>query len=192
MTKEVGALILAAGFSKRFGGIKLDAKLNNGATVFSQTLSRISAAIPNYKVVTRPGLIDVLSPTEPNLNAFEFSEQGIGASLAFGISLVNNWHACLVCLADMPFIEIETYRALASQLNQNNIVIPFHQKQAGNPVGFGRYFYSDLRSLSGDTGGRPVVKNNQNTVITFDVEDAAVLYDIDTPTDLDRYQSLLE
>ena len=192
MTEEVGALILAAGFSKRFGGIKLDAKLNNGATVFSQTLSRISAAIPNYKVVTRPGLIDVLSPTEPNLNAFEFSEQGIGASLAFGISLVNNWHACLVCLADMPFIEIETYRALASQLNQNNIVIPFHQKQAGNPVGFGRYFYSDLRSLSGDTGGRPVVKNNQNTVITFDVEDAAVLYDIDTQTDLDRYQSLLE
>ena len=192
MTEEVGALILAAGFSKRFGGIKLDAKLNNGATVFSQTLSRISAAIPNYKVVTRPGLIDVLSPTEPNLNAFEFSEQGIGASLAFGISLVNNWHACLVCLADMHFIEIETYRALASQLNQNNIVIPFHQKQAGNPVGFGRYFYSDLRSLSGDTGGRPVVKNNQNTVITFDVEDAAVLYDIDTPTDLDRYQSLLE
>ena len=192
MTEEVGALILAAGFSKRFGGIKLYAKLNNGATVFSQTLSRISAAIPNYKVVTRPGLIDVLSPTEPNLNAFEFSEQGIGASLAFGISLVNNWHACLVCLADMPFIEIETYRALASQLNQNNIVIPFHQKQAGNPVGFGRYFYSDLRSLSGDTGGRPVVKNNQNTVITFDVEDAAVLYDIDTPTDLDRYQSLLE
>ena len=192
MTEEVGALILAAGFSKRFGGIKLDAKLNNGATVFSQTLSRISAAIPNYKVVTRPGLIDVLSPTEPNLNAFEFSEQGIGASLAFGISLVNNWHACLVCLADMPFIKIETYRSLASQLNQDNIVIPFHQKQAGNPVGFGRYFYSDLRSLSGDAGGRPVVKKNQNAVVPFDAEDAAVLYDIDTPADLDKYQSLLE
>lgn len=192
MTEEVGALILAAGFSKRFGGIKLDAKLNNGSTVFSQTLSRISAAIPNYKVVTRPGLINVLSPTEPNLNAFEFAEQGIGASLAFGIGLVNNWHACLVCLADMPFIEIETYRSLASQLNQNNIVIPFHQKQAGNPVGFGRQFYSDLRSLSGDAGGRPVVKDNQNAVVTFDAEDAAVLYDIDTPADLDKYQSLLE
>ena len=192
MTKEVGALILAAGFSNRFGGIKLDAKLNNGSTVFSQTLSRISAAIPNYKVVTRPDLIDVLSPTEPNLNAFEFAEQGIGASLAFGIGLVNNWHACLVCLADMPFIEIETYRSLASQLNQDNIVIPFHQKQAGNPVGFGRHFYSDLRNLSGDAGGRPVVKENQNAVVAFDAEDAAVLYDIDTPADLDKYQSLLE
>ena len=192
MTKEVGALILAAGFSKRFGGIKLDAKLNNGSTVFSQTLSRISVAIPNYKVVTRPDLIDVLSPTEPNLNAFEFAEQGIGASLAFGIGLVNNWHACLVCLADMPFIEIETYRSLASQLNQDNIVIPFHQKQAGNPVGFGRHFYSDLRNLSGDAGGRPVVKENQNAVVAFDAEDAAVLYDIDTPADLDKYQSLLE
>ena len=54
--------------------------------------------------------------------------------------LVNNWHACLVCLADMPFIKIETYRSLASQLNQDNIVIPFYQKQAGNPVGFGRLF----------------------------------------------------
>ena len=114
MTEEVGALILAAGFSKRFDGIKLDAKLNNGSTVFSQTLSRISAAIPNYKVVTRPDLINVLSPIEPNLNAFEFAEQGIGASLAFGIGLVNNWHACLVCLADMPFIKINRLMTLPS------------------------------------------------------------------------------
>jgi molybdenum cofactor cytidylyltransferase len=189
MTNKVGALILAAGFSHRFGSVKLDAKLNNGETVFAQTLRRVGAAIPNYKVVTRPELMELLRPTESQLNAYDRAEEGMGASLAYGISLVSEWQACLVCLADMPFIEVATYRQLAESLQQDNIVIPFHGEQAGNPVGFGRKFYSDLSRLKGDAGGRAVVKANPEAVISINTEDAAILYDIDTPADLDKYQS---
>ena len=190
MTNAVGALILAAGFSHRFGSVKLNAKLNNGATVFAQTLRRVSTALPNYKVVTRPELAELLSHAERNLNLFDHADDGMGASLAYAIGLVSEWQACLVCLADMPFIEVATYRRLAENLQPDNIVIPLHQGQPGNPVGFGSKYFSELSKLSGDEGGRAVVKTNQNAVILVATEDAAILYDIDTPADLEKYQSL--
>ncbi len=190
MAGKIGAIILAAGFSNRFGSIKLCAELDNGATVFSQTLARIRTAVPNYKVITRPELADLLSPFETELNIFQDAEKGMGATLAHAISLIESWDGCLVCLADMPFIAVETYKSLASQLGDNNIVIPVHNQQPGNPVGFGKKYFPELLQLSGDSGGRPVVQAHQADVLRLETEDAAILYDIDTPDDLEKYQLL--
>ncbi|MBM88998.1 MAG: hypothetical protein CMQ41_11540 [Gammaproteobacteria bacterium] len=189
MTHEVGAIILAAGFSNRFGSTKLTAKLYNGATVFEQTLKRVRSAIPNYAVVTRPVLSEKLKPYEDNLNIFENAEMGMGASLAYGIKLANSWNACLVCLADMPFIQIETYSAIANELRGNNIVIPVHKKKIGNPVGFGKNFFADLMNLSGDSGGRTIIQANQNAIVRLATDDSAILQDIDTQADLEKYQA---
>ncbi|MDD9896382.1 MAG: nucleotidyltransferase family protein [Gammaproteobacteria bacterium] len=190
MADNVGAIVLAAGFSNRFGSIKLCAELESGATVFEQTLNRIQSAIGNYKVVTRPELASLLNSFDPDLQIFHAAEKGMGATLAYGIGFAEEWDACLICLADMPFIQAETYRQLADQLNENNIVIPYYQQQAGNPVGFGKQFFSELSQLSGDAGGRPVVQAHKDAVVRVGIEDAAVLYDIDTPADLEKFQQM--
>ncbi len=189
MAAKVGALVLAAGFSSRYGSIKLCAELNNGHTVFAETLQRIRAAVSAVTVVTRPELVSKLTAADLDIHTFDRAEKGMGATLAFGISLVQHWDACLICLADMPFVEQRTYFSLAENLSTDNIVIPTYRSHPGNPVGFGSEFFSELQLLSGDSGGRPVVMQHPASVIKQEVDDAAILWDIDTPDDLARFQS---
>lgn len=184
-----GALVLAAGFSNRFGSIKLCAPLQSGKTVFAQTLENLQQALDEVVVVTRPKLVESLIQHCDSLQVFDQAERGMGATLAYGIALVQDWDSCLVCLADMPFIQPGTYRSLAAALHPERIVIPRYQGRPGNPVGFGRQFYGELAALTGDSGGRSVVQAHADAVLRLDVTDAAILDDIDTPADLARLQS---
>lgn len=188
MGKRVGALILAAGFSNRFGSVKLLAKLENGLTVFEQTLQQLAAAVPDYRVITRPELSEALAPYCDNLHIFQDAERGMGATLAFGIGLARAWDTCLVCLADMPMITSDVYRQIADASASDRIIVPNFAGQAGNPVAFGSTFYEELSTLTGDAGGRPVLRQHPDSVLTLPVGSEAILQDIDTPDDLTRLQ----
>ena len=187
MTGTVGAIILAAGFSNRFGAIKLNAQLASDKTVFEQTLERIKLAIPARVIVTRPEVAALLSDCGEPVRVFEQAEQGMGATLAFGVNLARDWDGYLICLADMPFVETSSYQQIAEQLNPDSIVIPAYQSQTGNPVGFGRHFFDQLTELSGDAGARSVIQQNQAAVTRLALDDPGILHDIDTPEDLMRY-----
>ena len=190
MTQTTGAIVLAAGFSRRFGNQKLIQKLSNGNSVLKQTLERIQAAIPNIEIVTTPELSAYLTPQTCGINIFSNASQGIGATLAFGISRSNNWDACLVCLADMPFIKTETYRSIDSALQRDKIVTPWHKGKRGNPVGFGSQFFDELMTLDGDIGANHIVTNHADAVLRLNLSDPGILLDIDTKADLEKYKSL--
>ena len=189
MNDAVGAIVLAAGFSTRFGSNKLLAKLDNGNTVIAQTTQRIDAALANSVLVTRPELAPMLSVCNIELRVFDHAERGMGATLAYAMDFTKAWSGCLICLADMPFIAVSTYRALAEQITDDSIVIPRFQSREGNPVGFGRRWFPQLAALDGDSGGRSLIEANPQSVIYFPIDDQAVLNDIDTAEDLGRFQS---
>ena len=191
MSTGTAALVLAAGFSNRFGSLKLCAQLNNGSTVFAQTLENIRQAVDDVVVVTRPELAEHLIQHCDSLQIFDQAEKGMGATLAYGISLLQDRDACLVCLADMPFISPDSYRAVAGHLSSDTIVLPFYQGQAANPVGFGKRFFAELMALTGDSGGRPVVRGHPDLVQRLDLNDPGLLADIDTPEELERLQNTL-
>jgi len=184
-----GALLLAAGFSSRFGSIKLCAELDSGRTVFAQTLTNLQQAVGEVVVITRPELVEPLIQHCDSLQVFDQAERGMGSTLAYGLSLVTAWKTCLVCLADMPFIKPETYRSILAAQREDRIIIPTCNGQPGNPVGFGRQFYPELLTVSGDSGGRSVVRAHPDSVQRLPVDDAAILHDIDTPDDLARLQA---
>lgn len=202
-----GILVLAAGYSSRFGGSKLSAVLSNGSTVLQQTLQQISAATDNIVVVTRRELIEegifdsgvchadslrrrtgIDRTSALRMVVCKDSQLGMGHTLAFGISQIDDWDACLVCLADMPFIRTSTYQQLLAVLQIDNIVIPEYQGKTGNPVGFGKNYFENLLGLSGDAGGREIIQAASQQVIRVAVNDGAVLEDIDTRADLQRLQ----
>ena len=189
MTCNIGALVLAAGFSNRFGSIKLLAELETGLTVFEQTLLRICAAIDSVVVVTRPGMPDQITSDSFPIHVFDQAKRGMGASLAYGISKIEHWDACLICLADMPFIGQNTYQILADNLTSNKIIIPTYKNKPGNPVGFGREFFGELKTLAGDSGARSVAGQHTEATVKVEINDPAILWDVDTPFDLSRYQS---
>ena len=85
MTKPIGAIVLAAGFSSRFGSSKLLAHLSNGKSIFQQTVERIAEVFPDRLVVTRPEMAAQLQSLAQGTSilSFEHAEQGMGATLAF-------------------------------------------------------------------------------------------------------------
>lgn len=180
---------MAAGYSQRYGDTKLLAALDNGNTVFEQTLSQIRSAIDEVLVVTRPELAEELGKQCPDLLVFTDAQQGMGSTLAFAVRQITNWDCALICLADMPFLSDKVYKIIAAKGDPDTIVIPTYQGNRANPVCFGKRFFPELGNLSGDTGGRTIIKQYSDAVNTLEINDSAVIDDIDTPQDLERLQS---
>lgn len=182
-----GVILLAAGFSRRFGSIKLNALLPNGNSVAGQTLARIKAATDNILVVTRPELLHNLlaagSPPDQTVLCPD-ADKGMGHTLACGIQCIPAWSGALVCLADMPFIETVTYTQLLNALSEDAIVVPEYRGQRGNPVGFGRKWFELLASATGDVGARGLIKEHADSIVRVAVEDEGVCRDVDVPGDL--------
>jgi molybdenum cofactor cytidylyltransferase len=191
MTKPIGAIVLAAGFSSRFGSSKLLAHLSNGKSIFQQTVERIAEVFPDRLVVTRPEMaaqLQSLAQGTSILN-FEHAEQGMGATLAFAAQQIGDWDGCLVCLGDMPFIETSTYRRIADNITADSIVTPTFNSKMGNPAAFGKNFFTDLGALTGDTGGRKLTSIYPQAVRELQVSDPGILQDIDTLEELALYQN---
>ena len=190
MTKPIGAIVLAAGFSNRFGSSKLLAHLSNGKSIFQQTVERIAEVFPDRLVVTRPEMaaqLQVLAQGTSILS-FEHAEQGMGATLAFAAQQIGDWDGCLVCLGDMPFIETSTYRRIADNITADSIVTPTFNSKMGNPAAFGKNFFTDLGALTGDSGGRKLTSIYPQAVRELQVSDPGILQDIDTQEELALYQ----
>ena len=190
MTKPVGAIVLAAGFSSRFGSSKLLAELSSGKTVFQQTVERIAEAFPELLVVTRPEMVTALQKLAQGTSilGFEHADQGMGATLAFAAQQIEDWDGCVVCLGDMPFIETSTYSLIAELVTVDSIVTPTFDSKMGNPVAFGKNLYTDLEALTGDSGGRRLTSMYPQAVRELRVSDPGILQDIDTLEELTLYQ----
>ena len=188
---NTGVLVLAAGFSRRFGAVKLGATLHNGDTVIARTLIQIRATGAPLLVVTRPELQDLLLASGANAAELVLcpdAERGMGHTLAAGMRALPAWDACLICLGDMPFIRTDTYARLLQSLRREKITMPTLDGVRGNPVGFGSQWFAALRESRGDAGARDVVRSNPDSIDSIAVADPAILQDIDTPEDLARHQ----
>ncbi len=187
MIANVRVIILAAGSSKRFGKQKLRERLPGGNTVLDETILQVKLAVSEAIIMTNSEIHSSLRDQSVRFTVCPDANLGMGATLAYGIKQVQTANACLVCLADMPFIKPTTYRTLAASLTVDNIVVPVFNGKQGNPVGFGKRFFDDIMQLNGDAGGRSLLLLHPDSIQRVEVDDPAILYDIDTPEDLEKY-----
>ena len=186
-----GAIVLAAGNSRRFGSDKRKAKLSNGKMILESALEK---ALYNFEHVILTLRHDDQTIKEEFKSRYKEaaltiilapdSAMGMGHSLANSFSKVNGWEGAFVCLADMPNIQDHTFKKLVHQLTPNHIVLPVHRGHQGHPVGFGRDFFDQLSALRGDIGARGLLAANSYAVKEIDVSDSGVLQDIDLPEDI--------
>jgi molybdenum cofactor cytidylyltransferase len=107
----------------------------------------------------------------------------MGASLAFAVSHARNAAGWIIGLADMPFVQASTFRAVLEALAAGaDIAVPVYQGRRGNPVGFSRRYLSELLSMGGDQGARRLL--NSFPVTEVAVDDPGIHLDIDTVNDL--------
>ncbi|MGF0337085.1 nucleotidyltransferase family protein [Ectopseudomonas toyotomiensis] len=189
--KGVAALMLAAGYSRRFGGDKRRATLADGRSLLAASLALPSSMLKEVWLVLRPdeSITELGLPAGIKLVQHPLTAQGMGHSLAAGAERLlaeSGAEAAAIFLADMPLIRRDSLETLIAHSSANTIVLPSYQGKRGHPVLFGRVFWPQLATLSGDAGARPVLEQNPEAVYIVELDDPGVLQDVDTQEDWQR------
>jgi molybdenum cofactor cytidylyltransferase len=190
----VGGLLLAGGRGRRFGSDKRAALLPDGVAMLARALELLRECCDQTALVIGeeddaaafaarfPGVRVLRSPR---------SRGGMGFTLADAIAQLMDWDACLVSLADKPFIRPGSMRRVRELLVAHELVVPTHGGAWGHPVGFARRHFFALTRLEGDTGARELIVAEQSRVHFVELDDPGILADVDTPGQLDYLAGLL-
>ena len=130
-------------------------------------------------------------PADNRINVIENPDYALGqlSSIKAGLRAVSaHADAVIVHLVDHPTVLPETFGRLAAeyQLSVKPILVARCRGHRGHPVLFDRSIFDELQRASIDVGARAVVDANADRVIYVDVDDPAILLDLDTPADLAR------
>lgn len=187
---HVVALIMAAGYSRRYGEAdKRQERLADGRTLLATTVARTEQAFSQVRVAIREedDAFQLGLAASTPLIRLRQAHLGLGASLAEAVAALggdcrlNDSKAVAVLLGDMPRIHPATLRALQQQATRDTIWRPRYGEQPGHPVLFGRAFWPELAHLRGETGAKSLIQRHPSHYHTYDVDDAGTLFDIDTP-----------
>jgi len=167
-------IILASGRGERFtasGGSthKLQARLV-GKTVLQHTLGAVLGS----------GLPWHLE---------EGGHLGMGDSIAAAVQRTSQADGWLILPADLPLIQSDTLRAIATALKGQDVVVPVYRGHRGHPVGFSSACREDILGLKGHRGAVSVVR--ANFTLELVTEDIGCVTDIDTVDDLHIAEDLL-
>lgn len=184
----VSALVLAAGYSERFGSDKRIALLPDGNSILDNVINKLYQPSKEIFVIVRKNETNkfAIKPKCSFIN-YEGISTGLGWSLSFGIKTLRNItvsDSIAVYLADMPWLKIETILDLYSHAASNRIVIPVFNGKNGHPVIFGKSFWDDLEKCEGNIGAKEVIYRNKDSTIFVNFQDPGILKDIDRPSDL--------
>lgn len=193
--QSVVGLVLAAGFSRRFGGDKRRAPLNGGQTLLAASVALPCAQLEEVWVVVRPeDEVEALGVPEcVQIVRSESAVQGMGHSLASGMRAIARHaraDAVAIFLGDMPWINADSLRHLTAVAATDHIVVPTYRGQPGHPVIFGRKFWPELQCLTGDTGAKALLQAHPQALRSLELNDPGILRDIDTPQFLTRFSPL--
>lgn len=186
---KIHFVLLAAGNSRRFGENKL-LSVMNGKPMYcylADRLDRLHREHMGLKVIVSQ-YSEILASLEersylPVYN--EEPEKGISHSIQLGIKRiaehsVGNTDAVCFFVCDQPYLELETidHFLIEYMYSGKGIGCVGNEKRLGNPVVFQMKYMEELLALTGDTGGKRIVKAHMDDTFIFRVEDRE-LQDID-------------
>lgn len=185
----IGAIILAAGESKRMGKPKLLLPFGDKTIVEAVVNNVIQSKADEVLVVlgADPGKIeDKIKNLPVSTTVNPYYKKGMLSSVQWGFNAFpENLRGILVCLGDQPSIAssvmdkvIETFKS-----SKKGIVVPVFNKNRGHPVLIHVKYRKEIEDLSPDVGLRGVVYNHPEDTLEVEVDTPAILRDIDDPND---------
>lgn len=178
--------LIAAGQSKRFSGNKLEAMFDGQMLGTYAATSMRSAGLGVCIAVTRAQSLMLnkwLSSHDYTLIMNENPDAGLSHSIALAAQAAINCNAdaLLICLADMPFVPADHFRALVRAFEQNDVASAYGDTRMP-PIIFARVTLAKLTKLTGDSGARGLLSSATAVPI-----DPKWLIDVDTREDMIRH-----
>jgi molybdenum cofactor cytidylyltransferase len=177
----LAGLILAAGRANRMGEDKRLIRVGGRSMLDHAIDAALGGGLSPVLVVTGPEAQPELPP-EVTRVINENPARGMASSLAAGIAaLPGDVEGVMVLLADMPKVSGTHVATLVAAFTPHGICIPVFGGRRGNPVLFGRSYFSAMRGLTGDKGARVLIAEHAGSVVEVPVGDEGILIDVDTP-----------
>ncbi len=179
---RIGIIVLGAGLSRRMGQPKQLLPLG-GQTVLGSTLLAAAASGLSVRAVIGEPRQELAALCDAAAVPWIYNEMAaLGQAESVRLA-VRTWRkefdGLLFLAGDMPFIESALLVRLAKLLDfSQTIARPFYQGIPQNPVLFGSYWYDALEALTGDTGGRSLLKEKEVRRLDWP---RFCFMDIDTP-----------
>ena len=181
---NVGCVIMASGFGRRFGGNKLVADFHAEPLV-CRILDATEGLFSRRVVVTR--YADVVGLCESRgIQTVLHELPHRSDTVRLGLEALGEMDCCLFTVADQPLLRKETIAALllASANAPEKIWRTACDGMPGSPVIFPKWAFSELRNLPEGKGGGVIIKKYPEHLRTVNVRDRYELKDIDSPEDL--------
>jgi molybdenum cofactor cytidylyltransferase len=197
MADTFAAIVLAAGMSRRMGDInKLHLDIH-GTPLLRQTIKTLlEAKIENITVVlgyeadiTQQLIADLPVKTILNVDY----EEGQMTSVHCGLSsIANDIEGIFIVLGDQPYLQKKHIQDLCEAFSKRpngDVVVPFYKGKRGNPIVISKTCRDSILLGKRNLGCRRFIEKNPELVFQLEMNDAAIVSDLDTPED---YQQLLE
>jgi molybdenum cofactor cytidylyltransferase len=193
----IPGLILAAGLSSRMGRPKalLPAGPSGPSFVHRLSSTLLEGGVADVIVVGRADdsalrvEVERLG-TEVRYVVNPRADEGQLSSVLAGLNAADRpgVHGVLVTPVDVPLIQPATVRAIltAFAAGRAPIVRAAYRGRHGHPVVFGRAVFDALRHADPSLGAKSVVRSRPADAVDLEVDDPAVVHDIDRPDDYDR------
>lgn len=196
----INVIYLAAGLSSRYGSNKLLEKVGE-KPMYRHLLDILTAMKEEephrYELVVVTAydeICEAVSELPVKVVRNDHQELGISYSIRLGIEACGQkgiHDHFLFCVADQPYLqEDELFGFIHMYLRSHKgIGCLSYEKTMGNPVIFQGKYREELLALTGDTGGKAVVKNHPQEIYLYEADSSQSLLDLDVPEDFKKSQN---
>jgi len=189
-------VLLAAGESRRFGGIKQLADIDGETMVHRAARTALATGVALIVVTgANAGQVGAaLSDLPLHIVHHAGWADGMGSSLAAGIRYVVDRYpqatGALLCLADQPLLRTACYTRMLARHRQkpDRILATEQHGVAGPPTLFPQDCLTELMHWSGDRGAQALLRRENDRVESFTW---LGIIDVDSPDDLKLARSQL-
>jgi molybdenum cofactor cytidylyltransferase len=193
----VSAIVLAAGMSARMGQNKL-LLLFKGKPLIAHAVDILLASEIDEIIVVLGNEADKvqekLRGRQVRLIENPDFREGLSTSVRAGVTAVSRQaDGIMVYLADQPLLEsADVNRILRAFVHAKDagksIVVPFFDRQRGNPVLLDSSYREAILGVVGDVGCKGVIKRYPDQVFVLQMESDHVIRDMDT---IEEYEAVL-
>ncbi len=182
----ISAIIMAAGFSRRFGKDKLKVGINCMLCI-EYVLEAVKAGdFQNRVCVSNDEEVkQICAEYGIACVANENAEVGRSSSIRAGINAVNENSDYMFFVGDQPFINTEIINTMLKKHYENpqKIIAPLYGEKMGNPIIFPNSFKQRLLQLQGENGGKTLINENNLMYCHFEEEFSQ---DVDSKEDYNK------